>query len=61
MQDQIETRKRKRNRRAREERKIEKRVQAEEDRMLGRSKGATNIKIESFKQFPSFSEDFPAR
>lgn len=60
-QDQIETRKRKRNRRAREERKIEKRVQAEEDRMLGRSKGATNIKIESFKQFPSFTEEFPAR
>ncbi|KAG0723615.1 RING finger protein 10 [Chionoecetes opilio] len=59
--DQIETRQRKRNKRAREERKIEKRVQAEEDRMMGRSKGATNIKIESFKQFPSFSEDFPIR
>lgn len=60
-QDQIESRKRKRNKRAREERKIEKRVRAEEDRMMGRSKGATNIKIESLKQFPSFSEDFPVR
>ncbi|XP_063870536.1 E3 ubiquitin-protein ligase RNF10-like [Scylla paramamosain] len=60
-QDQIDARKRKRNKRAREERKIEKRVQAEEDRMMGRSKGATNIKIESLKQFPSFTEDFPAR
>ncbi|KAK3883011.1 hypothetical protein Pcinc_012648 [Petrolisthes cinctipes] len=59
-QDQVDVRQRARNRRAREERKIEKRVQAEEDRMLGRSKGATNLKINSFKQFPSFSdEDFP--
>lgn len=61
VQDQIDAKKRKRNKRAREERKIEKRVQAEEDRMMGRSKGATNIKIESLKQFPSFTEDFPAR
>lgn len=60
-QDQIDAKKRKRNKRAREERKIEKRVQAEEDRMMGRSKGATNIKIESLKQFPSFTEDFPAK
>ena len=53
-------RKRKRNKKAREERKIEKRVQAEEDRMLGRSKGATNMKIDSLKQFPAM-DDFPSR
>lgn len=59
-QDQIDSRQRKRNKRAREERKIEKRVQAEEDRMMGRSKGATNLKIGSLRQFPSFCDDFPS-
>lgn len=59
-QDQVEMRQRKRNKRAREERRIEKRVQAEEDRMLGRSKGATNMKIDSLTQFPAFSDDFPS-
>lgn len=60
-QDQIEARQRKRNKRAREERRIEKRVRAEEDRLMGRSRGATNLKIESLKQFPSFGEDLPPR
>lgn len=60
-QDQIDSRQRKRNKRAREERKIEKRVQAEEDRMMGRSKGATNLKIESLRQFPSFCDDLSSR
>ncbi|XP_042224131.1 RING finger protein 10-like [Homarus americanus] len=59
-QEQIQYRQWKRNERAREEWKIEMRVRAEEDRMMGRSKAATNLKIESLRHFPSFGEDFPA-
>lgn len=56
--DQVETRRRKRNKRSREERRIEKRVQVEEDRMMGRSRGAgPNFKIESQKLFPTFIAD----
>lgn len=60
-QDQVETRQKKRNKRAREERKIERRVQAEEDRMLGRTnhKVTPNMKIHSLTQFPAFVDDFP--
>lgn len=58
----MDARQRSRNRRAREEQKIEKRVRAEEDRLMGRSKGATNLRINSLQQFPSFTdEDFPVR
>ncbi|KAK7086871.1 RING finger protein 10 [Halocaridina rubra] len=59
-QDQIENRQKRRNKRAREERKIAKRVRAEEDRMMGRCKGAIGMKIDSFVQFPSFADDFPS-
>ncbi|CAL4066516.1 unnamed protein product [Meganyctiphanes norvegica] len=56
--DQVEARRRKRNKRSREERRIEKRVQVEEDRMMGRSRGAgPHFKIESQKLFPSFIAD----
>lgn len=56
--DQVESRRRKRNKRSREERRIEKRVQVEEDRMMGRSRGAgPNFKIESQKLFPTFLAD----
>jgi len=53
--DKVEARRRKRNKRSREERRIEKRVQVEEDRMMGRSRGAgPHFKIESKKLFPNF-------
>jgi len=56
--DQVEARRRKRNIRGREERRIEKRVQVEEDRMMGRSRGAgPHFKIESQKLFPTFITD----
>lgn len=56
--DQVETRRRKRNKRSREERRIEKRVQVEEDKMMGRSRGAgPHFKIESQKLFPTFIAD----
>lgn len=56
--DQVETRRRNRNKRSREERRVEKRVQVEEDRMMGRSRGAgPNFKIESQKLFPTFIAD----
>ncbi|XP_042858461.1 RING finger protein 10-like isoform X2 [Penaeus japonicus] len=59
-QEKIDARQHIRNKRAREERKIERRVQAEQDRMMGRSRGATNLRVNSFLHFPSFAEDFPA-
>lgn len=59
-QEKIDARQHIRNKRAREERRIEKRVKAEQDRMLGRSMGATNLKVDSLVQFPSFTEDFPS-
>lgn len=59
-QEKIDARQHIRNKRAREERKIERRVQAEQDRMMGRSRGATNLKVNSLVHFPCFAEDFPA-
>lgn len=60
-QEKIDARQHIRNKRAREERKIERRVQAEQDRMMGRSRGAANLKVNSFVHFPSFAEDFPTK
>ncbi|KAB7502065.1 RING finger protein 10 [Armadillidium nasatum] len=54
-QGQLEHRERKRKKRAKEEHRIEKRAQVEEDRLMGRSKGS-KINMTSYKHFPSFND-----
>ncbi|XP_076042831.1 E3 ubiquitin-protein ligase RNF10 isoform X2 [Oratosquilla oratoria] len=57
-QDKIEARRRTRTKKAREERRIEKRIQAQEDKLLGRSR-SVYTKADSLMHFPSFSNDDP--
>lgn len=52
----METRKRKRLRRARDEKRREKRIAEEENKKMGKY-AAANIRIESHRQFPDFTED----
>lgn len=57
-QGQLDQREKKRKRRAKEEHRIERRARVEEDKLMGRSRGA-RINMNSFKHFPSFAPEEP--
>lgn len=60
MVDQLETRKKRRQRQQRDEKRREKRIEVEENRRMGKPMSETNVHIESFQQFPIFGADDPA-
>ena len=59
-QVKLDARKRKRNKKAKEERKIERRVQAEENKMLGRTP-RMKMSLQSSRHFPTFNNDLSTR